>query len=342
MTKYYKKLLVTPSNSYGVPIRNSWKPKGVVIHNDAGSVSATAKWYANSYLPNLVNNGQIGRGIAHYYGDADNVIQIIDTRMWSYAQGSPAANEPYVSYEVCQSMGASKERFLANEQAVFKQVAEDLKYWGLKPNRNTVRLHQEFYSTACPHRSMELHGNNINKVKDYFISQIKKYMDGKEPEDNKPKIDTYYHSERIKELIIKHDCNIYDGVAFSKSKKLAEAEVGKEYKVVDVWYKGTKPTDISRYKVEYNKGKFGWITGNQYYVSSSHYLNKSYDNKTKIKALKSCNAYADKDFKKDIGNIKKGEVFTVIDNVSSSAGTPRFKLKSGTFVTARKKYWKFV
>ncbi|MGI4657292.1 SH3 domain-containing protein, partial [Klebsiella pneumoniae] len=63
------------------------------------------------------------------------------------------------------------------------------KEWGLTPNRKTVRLHMEFVPTACPHRSMVLHtGFNpvtqgrpsqaiMNKLKDYFIKQIKNYMD---------------------------------------------------------------------------------------------------------------------------------------------------------------------
>lgn len=158
----------------------------------------------------------------------------------------------------------------------------------------------------------------------------------------KPKVDTYYHSRRVKALVIKNACNIYDGLAFSKAKKLGEAKEDKEYKVVDVWDKGKKSTDISRYKIEYAKGKYGWVTGNQYYVSSAYYLDKTYSGKTKIKALKSCNVYDDKDLKKDIGDIKKGETYTVVENVSSSAGTPRFKLRSGKYVTARKDYWKFV
>lgn len=163
-----------------------------------------------------------------------------------------------------------------------------------------------------------------------------------ENDANKQKEDTYYHSRRAKSIIIKHSCNIYDGVAFTKSKKLGEAKEGKEYRVVDVWDKGKKSTDLSRYKIEYAKGKFGWVTGNQYYISSAYYLDKKYDGKVKIQAEKGCNVYADADFQMDIGDIRKGEIFTVVDNVSSKYGTPRFKLKSGGYVTARKNYWKFV
>src|SRR5699024_5277749 len=89
-------------------------------------------------------------------------------------------------------MSASDAQFLKNEQAVFQFTAEKFKEWGLTPNRKTVRLHMEFVPTACPHRSMVLHtGFNpvtqgrpsqatMNKLKDYFIKQIKNYMRSEE------------------------------------------------------------------------------------------------------------------------------------------------------------------
>ena len=68
-----------------------------------------------------------------------------------------------------------------------------LKKWGLPANRNTVRLHVEFSSTSCPNRSDKLHTGydpvaqgllpkaKQLQVKDYFIKQIRSYMDGKVP-----------------------------------------------------------------------------------------------------------------------------------------------------------------
>ena len=327
MTKY-----INRSQFNGIAGKRPGNPKAVFIHNDA------SYWDANEWANGQLANHNPESGFANYYISDGVVFRAEDTYNCAWHCGDSYWNTWGLSYEVCDSYG-DKDKFLRSEQECFKQVAEDMKFYGLTPNRNTVRLHQEVFPTACPHRSMELHGNDVNKVKDYFISQIKKYMND---EPQKPKTDTYYHSRRAKALVIKNACNIYDGVAFSKAKKLGEAKEGKEYKVVDVWDKGTKSTDISRYKIEYAKGKYGWITGNQYYVSSAYYLDKTYSGKTKIKALKSCNVYDDKDLNRDVGDIKKGEVFTVVENVSSSAGTPRFKLKSGKYVTARKDYWKFV
>lgn len=57
----------------------------------------------------------------------------------------------------------------------FRQVAEDLHFYGLPANRDTVKLHKQFSSTSCPHRSVALHGDNT-KVQDYFIARVKHYM----------------------------------------------------------------------------------------------------------------------------------------------------------------------
>ena len=100
-------------------------------------------------------------------------------------------NKNYYGIEVCQSMRATDKQFLENEQQAFQEAARMLKKWKLPVNRNTVRIHSEFSATQCPHRSLALHCNYtssyrapqdvVNKMKDYFISQIKAYYNGKIP-----------------------------------------------------------------------------------------------------------------------------------------------------------------
>lgn len=161
----------------GVAGRRQGNVKGVVIHNDAGSVYATAEAYVKSL--STMTNSQLANGFAHYYIDKNTTARVEDTYNMAWHTANTDGNANYIGYEVCQSMGATDEVFLMNEQAVFKQVAEDLKFYGLAANRNTVRLHREFVPTACPHRSWDLHGKSVNAVKDYFIQEIKKYMNGK-------------------------------------------------------------------------------------------------------------------------------------------------------------------
>ena len=69
-------------------------------------------------------------------------------------------------------MSASNADFLANEDMTLMQATEDLLFYGLPINGNTVRLHHEFVPTSCPHRSMALHGNTTASVKAYFIQRM--------------------------------------------------------------------------------------------------------------------------------------------------------------------------
>lgn len=138
---------------------------GVVIHNDAGS--GTPEWYVN-WLRNRNKN----LGIAHYYITKDTIARVIDTNLIGYHTGEWNSNQRYIGYEVCQSMSASDKDFLANEDMTLMQATEDLLFYGLPINANTVRLHHEFVPTSCPHRSMALHGNSTASVKAYFIQRM--------------------------------------------------------------------------------------------------------------------------------------------------------------------------
>ena len=115
---------------------------GVVIHNDAGS--GTAEWYVN-WLRTRNKN----LGIAHYYITKDTIARVIDTNLIGYHTGHWPSNQRYIGYEVCQSMSASNADFLANEDMTLMQATEDLLFYGLPINGNTVRLHHEFVPTSC-------------------------------------------------------------------------------------------------------------------------------------------------------------------------------------------------
>lgn len=161
-------------------------PAGVVIHNDAGGSTATQ--YRNQLLN--ASAQRLENGIAHSYVSEEAIWEAIPENKIAWHTANPNGNQNYYGIEVCQSMSASDKQFLKNEQAVFKECARLFKKWGLTPNRNTVRLHMEFVSTACPHRSMVLHtgfdpvtkGRPDEKtmlvLKDYFIAQIKAHMKG--------------------------------------------------------------------------------------------------------------------------------------------------------------------
>nr|DAQ11653.1 MAG TPA: Endolysin [Caudoviricetes sp.] len=138
----------------------------VVIHNDAGSM--TPEQYVNW----LVNRDK-SLGIAHYYCNRNTIARVIDTFNIGYHTGDWWSNCRSIGYEVCESMKVSDEEFLQNEDITLMQATEDLIYYGLPINTSTVRLHHEFVPTTCPHRSMELHGNSTESVKEYFVNRMR-------------------------------------------------------------------------------------------------------------------------------------------------------------------------
>lgn len=155
----------------GIAGKRNGKPTFVIIHNDAGSKNACASYYRN-WLP--THDAELG--FAHVYIASDGKYQAENFDNIAWHAGNATANYWALSWEVCQSLGASDAEFKAVEEAVFKDVAAAMTQYGLVPNRTTVRLHKEYSATSCPHRSWDLHGKAITAVQDYFIAGIKKYM----------------------------------------------------------------------------------------------------------------------------------------------------------------------
>ena len=175
---------------YRLPNRG-YKPTSITLHNDAGSVGATAE----AYHRGLVNAplSRLEAGVAHSYISGNTVYQALPESRIAWHTANQNGNKNSYGIEICQSIGASDKVFLDNEQAAFQEAARLLNKWGLKANRNTCRLHMEFSQTSCPHRSMKLHtgfdpvtqgvpSQAIKlKLKDYFIKQIRAYQAGKVP-----------------------------------------------------------------------------------------------------------------------------------------------------------------
>ncbi|MFI3547418.1 N-acetylmuramoyl-L-alanine amidase, partial [Mammaliicoccus sciuri] len=81
------------------------------------------------YYNSLINAplSRLENGIAHYYIDRNTTWRALDTFRIAWHTANAYGNNNYIGYEVVQSMSASDKDFKANEQAVFKQAAEDLK-----------------------------------------------------------------------------------------------------------------------------------------------------------------------------------------------------------------------
>ena len=153
------------------------KPKGAIIHNDAGRMSATdyVPWLKSARTP---GTSKAELGFANYYIDRNSIVRVATTTIGGYAAANPYYNKNFLHYEVCQQLGANDADWLANERAVFMQVAEDFHFYGLKPSKATIELHHDVSrtGTSCPQRSMKTHGGNYPAVRQYFIKQVAYYM----------------------------------------------------------------------------------------------------------------------------------------------------------------------
>ena len=138
----------------------------VVIHNDAGRMKP------QRYISFLRNRDK-ALGIAHFYCNRDTIVQVVPIENIGYHTGDWWSNCRSVGYEVCESISASDEEFLQNEDMTLLKATADLLEAGMPISRETVRLHHEFVPTSCPHRSMELHGGTTESVRSYFIERMK-------------------------------------------------------------------------------------------------------------------------------------------------------------------------
>lgn len=174
----------------GVAGNRGRNPIGIFIHNDAGSQNANAAFYRNWLQTHPLENG-----FAHYYVAQDGILQAEDDSNCAWHCGNLDGNLNYLSVEVCQSMG-DLDVFKHNEEKAFQLVASKCIQYGITPNENTIRLHQEVYATSCPHRSVEIHGGT-KSTKAYFIEQIKahiKQQTAKPSEPPKPKTPLWYQA----------------------------------------------------------------------------------------------------------------------------------------------------
>ena len=155
----------------GIAGRRGMNPVGIFIHNGADSQNATSEYYKN-YL----QRANLENGFAHYYVCSDGILQAEDDSNCAWHCGNLNGNLNFLGIEVCQSMG-DLNVFKANEEKALQLAAQKCKQYGIVPSESTIMLHQEVYATACPHRSVEIHGGAA-QTKAYFINRIKELMNG--------------------------------------------------------------------------------------------------------------------------------------------------------------------
>lgn len=159
----------------GIAGQRGHAPWGVFIHNDDGSINATADTWARLYA---TGGHDLNKGFVHAHADSVHVVTTEDDENCAWHCGSGYYNTNYLSIEVDQSRGADDDLFLKNENNALKWAAEKCKLYGIIPNSTTIMLHREVYATDCPARSLAMHGGTINSCKAYFIEKIWRYILG--------------------------------------------------------------------------------------------------------------------------------------------------------------------
>lgn len=218
-----------------------YNPTGVVIHNDAGSNGANVAFY-NNWLP--THNPELG--FAHVYIASDGRLQASNFSNMAWHCANSYGNANYASWEVCQSEG-DLDQFLKNEQAVFDDVAKYMKQWGLTPNHDTVKLHQELSSTSCPRRSVEVHGGTLESCRSYFIAELNKRLTGQtESTDNNAQTNTELEDDELMKFTysIKGDGTKY---YFDGTKVVALSD-GDQLKIIRQVYKDIVGKDMKDYQ----------------------------------------------------------------------------------------------
>lgn len=157
--------------------------RGVVIHNDYGTLNGQQY---EQWLYNREANGEYVKGWAALYVDKLYRLWYHPTNYVEWHCGNQYANTYLVGIEVNRThpdAGLTDAEFIENEEAALQTAAEILYSYNLPVNYSTVNLHREYFATACPHRSWDVHvGKNAPNTRanqlvllDYFIKRIKVY-----------------------------------------------------------------------------------------------------------------------------------------------------------------------
>lgn len=237
----------------GVAGKRGRNPIGIFIHNDAASKNANLDYY-KKWLP----THDLTLGFAHYYVTSTGTLQAEDDAYMAWHCGNLEGNNNYLSIEVCQSMG-DLATFKKNEEEALKLAANLCKKYGITPTEKTIRLHKEIFATACPHRSVEIHGGDAG-AKAYFLSVIKNYMYGDSPSkdtsSSKPTATT--SSQKKADVVFTYAVQLENGKILEKVKNLDDFAGIVGQKITNVALKANK--GIVKYRVHVLGGQWlPWV-----------------------------------------------------------------------------------
>src|SRR5699024_4546155 len=288
----------------GIAGRRGHNPRGVVLHNDAGSQAANAAFYRN-WLPS--HSPEVG--YAHDYVASDGTYHAEDYMNCAWHCGNSYGNREYIGIEICQSMG-NAATVKANELKAFKLAAKICKKYGIKIVKSSFPLHKMLSSTSCPHRSVAFHGPSNSAVQNYFVQQIKKASGSKtstpSKSSNSKPVKNGKVGDKVKVVIAIYKESYGKGKSTAKKGKtgvIKKIGPGSKKYLIENWG-WAHPNDIVMVQAKKASAKAKNFS-KDYYTS----------NPKKVKLLKADGLYGknDVDFKKGKvgGSYPKGTYFNI-------------------------------
>jgi len=163
-----------PQSKYYFKASYDMQPKGIIVHNTAGSASALEE--ANRMIS---NNSPIS---FHVVIDEKEAVECIpfSHNAWHAGDGGYGfANRNLIGIEIARST-SPQDLYLKAEANAVVYVAGVLKQYGWDVNR--LYKHKQFSATACPHRTEELGWQRFIALVQAELNRLKK------PSESKPKV----------------------------------------------------------------------------------------------------------------------------------------------------------
>ena len=293
---YTIKQNLVASENYSVKCPHSMTAEFIVVHNTANDATAE-----NEVAYMIRNKNQVS---FHYAVDDQEVVQgvPINRNTWHAGDGNGEGNRKGISIEICYSKSGGT-RFDQAEKNAAHFIATLLRerQWGIE----RVKKHQDFRNKYCPHRTLDKGWNG-------FIQMIKSYL-------NDIPV-TSSSGFRVGDKVrVKESATQY-----ATGQALAWFVKGSIYEVTKVAGDQLLLSDIMSWVWIDDVEK---VSANAVVSTACPFLVKIICDELNIRQKADFNS-------KIIGVVKKGEVFTIVDQQNGL-----YKLKSGAgWISAGTKY----
>lgn len=237
--------------------------KGVVLHDSAGSMNATAK-SVSEYTLNSMKSNPDAPNYHDTVDDKGECYAVIPMTQRAYHTGNVDGNKYYIGIEIAPSLASGdfknqdeKDKYYKAWKNACKLVADYLCYYNL--TSNDVHQHNEFTSTACPYTMTKYFGSK-EKALSETKKQVAEFMKIVKGESTETDETIYYKG--LSDLDNEYGDNKY--IEFSSARGIYLTEQIKEKSDLPDFSKG------ERQVVTF----IGWV--GKYYVASFEYKNKTY------------------------------------------------------------------